>query len=77
MSIETVVPLSLPTAWTDAIEQVRRRRSKLHYKPAALLVALDLLDGAAAGAGLISPRHLVWIHPGGGEGQGLTLVDEG
>jgi hypothetical protein len=57
MSIETVVPLSLPTAWTDAIEQVRRRRSKLHYKPAALLVALDLLDGAAAGAGLI-------YHPG-------------
>ena len=74
MSIETVVPLSLPTAWTDAIEQVRRRRSKLHYKPAALLVALD---GAAAGAGHISPRHLVWIHPGGGEGQGLTLVGEG
>ena len=76
MSIETVVPLSLATAWTDAIELVRRRRSKLHYKPAALLVALDLLDEAAAGRAHIT-RHLVRIHPGGGEGQGLTLMDEG
>lgn len=35
---------SLPVAWQNALEQVRRRRSKLHYKPAALLIALDLLE---------------------------------
>src|SRR5690242_18402555 len=36
----------IPQGWRDALDQVRRRRSRLHYKPAALLVALDLLDSA-------------------------------
>lgn len=40
----TNLPLSLPIAWQNALEQVQRRRSKLHYKPAALLIALDLLE---------------------------------
>jgi Domain of unknown function (DUF3883) len=37
---------ALPTSWADALEQVNRRRSRLHYKPVALLVSLDMLDEA-------------------------------
>src|SRR4051812_14886281 len=44
MSPAAATPAQLPPVWREALEQVRRRRFKRHYKPAALLVALDLLD---------------------------------
>jgi hypothetical protein len=36
----------LPAVWRSALEAVRVRRTKLHYKPAALLVALDIIERA-------------------------------
>jgi Domain of unknown function (DUF3883) len=50
---------SLPVAWQSALEQVRRRRSKLHYKPAALLIALDLIEAADEGDHPIPYREFV------------------
>lgn len=35
---------ALPPEWVSALRKVETRRSKLHYKPAALLVMLDILD---------------------------------
>lgn len=37
-------PNALPPEWAEALQNVASRRSKLHYKPAALLVALEILD---------------------------------
>jgi hypothetical protein len=36
----------IPEVWRAALEAARTRRSKLHYKPAALLIALDMIDDA-------------------------------
>jgi hypothetical protein len=38
----------LPDHWRLALRQVKNRRSKKHYKPAALLVALDMIDDGSA-----------------------------
>ena len=49
--------ITLPSEWEAVLHEVARRRSKLHYKPAALLVMLDMMDAGASKDGRVPFRE--------------------
>lgn len=49
--------IALSPEWEAALREVARRRSKLHYKPAALLVMLDMMDASARKDGRVPFRE--------------------
>ena len=58
----------LTATWVHALTQVSRRRSMLHYKPAALLTTLQILDDGLSANGRIpysiyEPRFRDFLAP--------------